>query len=83
LLDSKKTNSQSGTTPLAIPPQTCNNTIMNKTTADLRSISEFFTDAEWDAISSAMNDYADYGDSESEIANDIQSKIFHLFAATK
>ena len=47
------------------------------------SISEFFTDEEWEAISSAMSDFSDYGDTESEIANDIQSKIFHLFAATK
>jgi len=54
---------------------------MNKTTTDLRSISEFFTDAEWEAISSAMSDFSDYGDEESEIANNIQSKIFHLFAS--
>ena len=45
------------------------------------SISEFFTDAEWEAISSAMSDFSDYGDTESEIANNIQSKIFHLFAS--
>ena len=82
-LDSKKTNSQSGTTPLAIHLKICNNTIMNKATTDLRSISEFFTDVEWEAISSAMSDFSDYGDTESEIANNIQSKIFHLFAATK
>ena len=44
---------------------------MNKTTTDLRSISEFFTEAEWEAISSAMSDFSDYGDTESEIANDI------------
>jgi hypothetical protein len=56
---------------------------MNKTTTDLRTISEFFTETEWEAISSAMSDFSDYGDTESEIANDIQSKIFHLFAATK
>ena len=54
---------------------------MNKTTTDLRTISEFFTDAEWEAISSAMSDFSDYGNEESEIANNIQSKIYHLFAA--
>jgi len=54
---------------------------MNKTTTDLRSISEFFTDAEWEAISSAMSDFSDYGNEEYEIANNIQSKIFHLFAS--
>ena len=79
----KKTNSRTGTRPVAIHSQICNNTIMNKTTTDLRIISDFFTDAEWEAISSAMSDFSDYGDTESEIANDIQSKIFHLFAATK
>jgi len=76
-----KTSWRTGTTPLANPPQICNNTIMNKTTTDLRSISEFFTDAEWEAISSAMSDFSDYGNEESEIANNIQSKIFHLFAS--
>jgi len=54
---------------------------MNKTTTDLRSVSEFFTEAEWEAISSAMSDFSDYGDTESETANNIQSKIYHLFAS--
>ena len=44
------------------------------------SISEFFTEAEWEAISSAMSDFSDYGNEESEIANNIQSKIYQLFA---
>jgi hypothetical protein len=54
---------------------------MNKTTTDLHTISEFFTEAEWEAISSAMSDFSDYGNEESEIANNIQSKIYQLFAA--
>ena len=77
----QKTSRGTGTKPLENHPKICNNTIMNKTTTDLRSISEFFTDAEWEAISSAMSDFSDYGNEESEIANNIQSKIFHLFAS--
>ena len=30
---------------------------------------QLFTDAEWDAISSALNDYQDYGDEEANIAD--------------
>ena len=36
---------------------------------------QLFTDAEWDAISSALNDYQDYGDEEANIADSIQAKI--------
>ena len=35
---------------------------------------QLFTDAEWDAISSAMKDYADYGDEEANIADSIDAK---------
>jgi hypothetical protein len=34
-----------------------------------------FTDAEVDAIYSAMGDYADYGDEEMELANSIRNKL--------
>jgi hypothetical protein len=34
-----------------------------------------FTDAEVDAIYSAMGDYADYGDEETELANSIRNKL--------
>jgi hypothetical protein len=40
---------------------------------------QLFTDAEWDAISSAMKDYADYGDEESELADSIESKICAIY----
>lgn len=40
---------------------------------------QLFTDAEWDAISSAMKDYADYGDEESELADSIESKISAIY----
>ena len=43
---------------------------------------QLFTDAEWDAIASAMKDYADYGDEESNIADSIESKINAIFNLT-
>ena len=43
---------------------------------------QLFTDAEWDAISSALKDYADYGDEESEIADSIDAKINTIFRLT-
>ena len=46
---------------------------MNTVSTDSRSIE--LTDAMWDAISSAMADYADYGDEEATIADEIQMRI--------
>ena len=43
---------------------------------------QLFTDAEWDAISSALKDYADYGDEESDLADSIESKIITIFRLT-
>ena len=43
---------------------------------------QLFTDAEWDAISSAMGDYSDYGDCEANIADRIQAKIAKIFELT-
>ena len=40
---------------------------------------QLFTDDEWDAIHSAMGDYADYGDEESDLAQSIRRKIGILF----
>lgn len=48
-------------------------------TTQMETIKEFFTDDQWDAISSALNDYQDYGDEESEIVDSIQDKITQLF----
>ena len=42
-----------------------------------------FTDNEWDAISSALKDYADYGDEEATIADSIDAKITRIFQLTK
>ena len=43
---------------------------------------QLFTDAEWDAISSAMKDYADYGDEEANIADSIDAKISAIYNLT-
>ena len=43
---------------------------------------QLFTDAEWDAISTALKDYADYGDEKSEIADSIDAKINTIFRLT-
>ena len=43
---------------------------------------QLFTDAEWDAISSAMGDYSDYGNEEAMIADSIQAKIAAIFRLT-
>ena len=43
---------------------------------------QLFTDCEWDAISSAMKDYADYGDEEANIADSIDAKITQIFKLT-
>jgi len=42
-----------------------------------------FTDSEWDAISSALKDYADYGDEEAQIADSIDAKITSIFNLTE
>jgi len=41
-----------------------------------------FTDDQWDAIDSALSDYADYGDSEAQLADEIKAKIFTIFNLT-
>ena len=61
---------------------------MNKTTMlDSQATSaaiykQLFTDAEWDAISSALNDYSDYGNEEAMIADSIQAKIAAIYRLT-
>jgi len=54
---------------------------MNTTNAQV--LRDMFTDSEWDAISSAMKDYADYGDEEATIADKIDSKIYSIFRVTE
>ena len=43
---------------------------------------QLFTDSEWDAISSAMGDYSDYGNEEAMIADSIQAKIATIYRLT-
>ena len=43
------------------------------------NIKEFFSEDEWNAISSAMRDYADYGEDEANVADSIDSKISNLY----
>ena len=45
----------------------------------LQTIKSFFTNDEWDAIDSALSDYQDYGDTESECASTIGNKLYQLF----
>ena len=43
---------------------------------------QLFTDVEWEVISSAMSDYADYGDEEASVADMIQTKIARIYELT-
>ena len=43
------------------------------------TIKAMFTENEWDAIYSAMGDYQDYGDKQTDLANSITSRISELF----
>ena len=44
---------------------------------------QLFTNDQWDAISSALKDYADYGDQEATIADQIDEKIYNIFRLTE
>ena len=43
------------------------------------TIKGMFTDDEWDAIYSAMGDFQDYGDKQTDLARSITSRISELF----
>ena len=45
----------------------------------LQTIKGFFTEDEWDAIDSALADYQDYGDKESDLMNSVGNKMYPLF----
>ena len=45
----------------------------------LHLIRSFFTESEWDAIDSALSDYQDYGEIESELTSSIHTKLYELF----
>ena len=44
-----------------------------------QTIKSFFTQNEWDAIDSALADYQDYGQDESDLMNSIGTKMYELF----
>ena len=56
----------------------------NKTTPlstmQLQTVRDFFTETEWDAIDSALADYQDYGERETDLMNSIADKMQMLFA---
>ena len=52
-------------------------------TTDAQVLRKIFTEEQLDAISSAMADYADYGEDEALIADEIQSTIARAYHATK
>jgi len=54
-----------------------------KTNALPCPVRSFFTDEEWDAISSALADYADYGEKEAALSDSIDAKISTLFQEAK
>ena len=43
------------------------------------TIKGMFTEDEWDAIYSAMGDFQDYGDEQTDLARSITSRIAELF----
>ena len=45
----------------------------------LHLIRSFFTESEWDAIDSALSDYQDYGEIESELTSSIHTNLYELF----
>ncbi len=55
---------------------------MNKMTSktEYQIVKDFFSEREWDAIDSALADYQDYGDEETDLMNSIGNKMQLLFA---
>ena len=58
------------------------NTMIDSQATSAAIYKQLFTDSEWDAISSAMEDYSDYGDCEANIADSIQAKIAAIYRLT-
>ena len=49
----------------------------------LQLIKSFFTDNEWNAIDSALADYQDYGEIESELMSSIGDKMYQMYKRTE
>ena len=43
------------------------------------TIKGFFSDDEWNAIDSAMMDFQDYGDKQTDLADSVSRKVYELF----
>tara|TARA_A100001037_G_scaffold187579_1_gene167995 strand:- start:95 stop:301 length:207 start_codon:yes stop_codon:yes gene_type:complete len=56
------------------------NKITTLSTMQLQTVRDFFTENEWDAIDSALADYQDYGERETDLMNSIADKMQMLFA---
>ena len=56
------------------------NKITTLSTMQLQTVRDFFTENEWDAIDSALADYQDYGEHETDLMNSIADKMQMLFA---
>ena len=56
---------------------------MNNNSQKESTIKGLFTNDEWDAISSALADYADYGEKEAALSDSIDAKISTLFQEAK
>ena len=52
---------------------------MDYYTTELNLVREFFTEDEWNAIDSALADYQDYGEKETELMNSVGDKMYKLF----
>ena len=46
---------------------------------DYNTVRNFFTEDEWNAIDSALADYQDYGEKETELMNSVGDKMYQLF----
>ena len=72
-----------GVTELSsLGPSKCSSSMNTNQNLSASIYRQLFTDAEWDAISSALKDYSDYGDEESNIADSIDAKINTIFRLT-
>ena len=56
-----------------------NTTVRDYSYDQKETIKGFFTNDEWDAIDSALSDFQDYGERESELNDSVGRKIYELF----
>ena len=56
-----------------------NTTVRDYSYDQKETIKGFFTNDEWDAIDSALSDFQDYGERESNLNDSVGRKIYELF----